>query len=204
MKYLAVDLGNVVCGVDFTAFISKLSKCINVSFSDVDYFLNRTQKLHDLGLTDLRSELQDHFKIHSESMVDELMVEWNNTISANPHMISILAELIHQDAVKVALLSNIGFEHAAVMESILTKDVYDHSIKFFSCQVGARKPTYLYYKTFLDMYPDFKGCLYLDDRPENIKAGDEFGFNTRNFVLSDLKSDTQVSAGINFLRKRFK
>lgn len=204
MKFLAIDLGNVVCNVSFDSFISKLSKTINVSVDDVNYFLNRTQRLHDMGLTVISDELRDHFKIKSSGIIDDLMVEWNKTVSTNTHMVSVLRELIHEDNVKVALLSNIGFEHAAVMPELLTKDVYGHSIKFFSCHVGARKPSHLYYKTFLDIYPEFKGCLYLDDRLENIETGANFGFNVRHFALDSFKSEIEISAGVNFLRKHFK
>jgi len=204
MKFLAIDIGNVICNVSFEAFINKLSKTINVSTDDVNYFLNRTQKLHDIGLTVISDELRDHFKIKSSALIDELMVEWNKTVSTNTYMVSVLRELIHEDNVKIALLSNIGLEHAAIMPELLTKDVHDPAVKFFSCHVGSRKPSHLYYKTFLDMYPEFKGCLYLDDRPENIATGANFGLNVRHFALDSFKSEIEISVGVNFLRKRFK
>lgn len=202
-KFLAVDLGNVICNVDFTAFIHKLSKTLNVSFDEVNYFLNRTQRLHDMGLTVISDELRDHFKIKSSVIIDELMVEWSKTVSRNSHMVHTLHKLT-QDNVKIALLSNIGFEHAAQVPELLTKDVFDKSIRFFSCYVGARKPTYLYYKTFLDMHPDFKGCLYLDDRIENIETGKYFGFNSKHFVLDSFKTDDDLKQGVQFLEDHFK
>lgn len=183
MKYLATDLGNVICEVDFNFFIRELSKTINVSIEDVNYFLNRTQKLHDLGLTVIADELRDHFKIRSPVVIENLMTEWNKTVKTNNQMVSFLTNLLRSGDVKIALLSNIGVEHAGLMRKVLTEEVFDNSIRFFSCEVGARKPNYLYYKLFLDMNPEFKGCVYLDDRIENVASGFKFGFNARHFVL---------------------
>ena len=42
MKYLAVDLGNVICNVNFDRFTRKLSKTLNLTSEDVNYFLHRT------------------------------------------------------------------------------------------------------------------------------------------------------------------
>lgn len=192
MKFLAVDLGGVIVNVNFIPFIEKLSKTLNISIEDINYFISRTQKLHDLGLTDLKSELHDHFNIKSSIIVDDLLNDWDKTISPNISMISFLKNLIINNNVKVALLSNIGIEHAAIMKDILTDDIYNNSVRYFSCVVGVRKPNHIYYKTFLDMYPEFNGCIYLDDKMENIKAGEYFGFNSQQFILEDFKSEEEL------------
>ena len=90
---------------------------------------------------------------------------------------------------QVALLSNVGLEHAIVMEKILDHH-HLHSNKFFSkcvkhlsCQVGARKPTKLYYQSFLQQHPEFEGAAYLDDLQENLDMGKEFGFRPYFFSL---------------------
>lgn len=192
MKYLAVDLGNVMCEVDFNPFLIKLSKLYNISTQDaLDLFLTKTQKPHDLGLINISDELRDYFKIKSDVILTDLMKEWDDAIKPNIYMNNIINNLIKNN-IKVALLSNIGAEHASIMKKVLSSDVYDNSIKFFSYQVGARKPTYLYYKTFLDMYPEFKGCVYLDDRPENIEAGWQFGFNAIEFSLEKILKNNEL------------
>lgn len=193
MRYIALDLGNVVVNVDFTVFLTQLSKTLNVSMEDVNYFLNRTQKLHDMGLTLMSDELADHFGIKSPAIINDLITAWDLTISSNMIMLDKLKSLIKNGDTKIALLSNIGIEHSASMRIILTPDIFDNCIRFFSCDVGARKPSYLYYKTFLDIHPDFKGCTYLDDRIENIEAGKVFGFNAIQFVLNDFKSENELS-----------
>ena len=76
-----------------------------------------------------------------------------------------------------------------MMENILSKELLDRCIKFFSCEVGARKPSYIYYKTFLDMYPEFKNCLYVDDNVDNIMTALKFGFKAKQFCLSEIKKN---------------
>jgi FMN phosphatase YigB (HAD superfamily) len=183
MKYLAVDLGDVICKVDFDNFKKQLSIAANISLDDAEYFLNRTQKSHDLGMTSISDELHDHFKIKSEPLVNGLVKEWNKTIAINSKMKHFLEEMITK-GVNVALLSNIGIDHSSVIRSVLGETIYDNSIRFFSCNIGVRKPTYLYYKTFIDMYSKFAGCLYIDDIQENIDTAKLFGLNAINFSLS--------------------
>jgi FMN phosphatase YigB (HAD superfamily) len=183
MKYIALDIGNVLCNVNFDLFNKKLSKILNISLDDAIYFLNRTQSLHDLGITHMSDELRDHFNIKSSEIIDSLVAEWNDTVSGDIETIDKLHNLIKANDIKIALLSNIGLEHSAIIKNILGETIYNNSIRFFSCDVGARKPSCLYYKTFLDMYPEFGGCLYVDDKIENLDAATKFGFNTRHFAL---------------------
>jgi FMN phosphatase YigB (HAD superfamily) len=199
--YLAVDLGNVILNVNFTQFMSHLSKTLNVSIEDVWYFLNRTQKLHDLGLTQISDELRDHFKIKSSVIVDDLVASWNETISACPTMVNWLKEIVKNK--NVAILSNIGTEHLVLVKNILTNEIFDNTVHFFSCEVGSRKPSLLYYKTFLDMYPDFKGCVYLDDRIENIESGNKFGLNSQHFVLDSYKTEQEIEEKLKEIEKLF-
>ena len=198
MRHIAVDLGDVVCKVDFTNFKKMLSVSLNIGLDDAEYFLNRCQKLHDLGLTSLNDELRDHFKIKSEPLINGLIKEWNKTISINKTMKEFLKELIAKGT-KVALLSNIGINHSTIIEETLGNTISNNSIKFFSCRVGVRKPSLLYYKTFLDLYPDFKGCLYIDDRQENLDTGKEFGFVSTHFQLSAM-NEAQLEEKLNYFR----
>jgi FMN phosphatase YigB (HAD superfamily) len=203
MKYLAIDIGNVICDVDFSQFNSALSKSLNISLEDVNYFISRTQKLHDLGLTNISDELRDHFHIKSQIIIDELLSEWNNIITANQIMLLTLTGLLRKGDVKISLLSNIGVEHMAGMERVLTKEIYEGTTHFFSCEVGARKPNHLYYKTFLDLHPEFSGCLYLDDKMENIEAGNKFGFNSRHFALDGFNSEADMINMLLEIQKQY-
>lgn len=184
MKHLALDIGNVICHVDFDKILNVLSKSLNISKVEALYFLNRTQKLHDLGLTNLSDELHDHFKIKSEVIIKDILDEWNRSIQIDNDVIREVEKLRNTYDLEIALVSNIGVEHA---EHFRKNCGLGNVIEFFSCEVGARKPNLLYYQSFLSMYPQFKECIYLDDLDANLAIGTKFGLKAIKFVLSDYK-----------------
>lgn len=184
MKHLALDIGNVICHVDFDKILNVLSKSLNIPKAEALYFLNRVQKLHDLGLTNLSDELHDHFKIKSEVIIKDILDEWNKAIQIDPDVIREIEKLRTTYNLEVALVSNIGIEHA---EHFRKNCSLDKTIQFFSCEVGARKPSLLYYQTFLSVYPQFKGCVYVDDLDANLETGNKFGLKSTKFCLSDYK-----------------
>lgn len=187
MKYIALDIGDVLVKTNFEGFLKKLSKTIDISLDDASYFMNRSQKLHDLGLTVMTDELKDHFKIKSSVIVEELVDWWNDCIQPASYVIEKLNKIHKEHDLKVALLSNIGLEHAAQIDYILNDDGFmDRAVKYFSCFVGARKPTSLYYQSFLQLHPEWKGCLYIDDLQENLDASKQFGFKTYKFSLKEI------------------
>jgi FMN phosphatase YigB (HAD superfamily) len=184
-KYACFDIGNVLCHINFNEFIGTISKTMNITKSDVNYFLGRSQKLHDLGLTDLKSELHDHFNIHSDVIVDDILSQWNMVVNPEKIMFQLLTQLVKND-VKIALLSNIGYEHSKLLNNIISSyEDLNGIIKHFSCFVGARKPSSIYYQSFLLQHPEFTGCLYVDDLVENLEASKAFGFQTYHFTLED-------------------
>lgn len=184
MKYLALDVGNVLVNVNFKSFIQDLSKQLNITLEEAEYFMNRTHSLHDVGLTKMADELRDHFKIKSPLIVEDLIESWNNVITPDFDMIKFFNNMRIMENVKIALLSNVGLEHAAQMGFILDyENFFNYSVKHLSCFVGARKPTKLYYQSFLMQHPEFEGCSYLDDLEENLKASELFGFRPYHFEL---------------------
>jgi len=195
MKHLALDIGNVICHVDFDKILNILSKSLNISKSEALYFLNRVQKLHDLGLTNLSDELHDHFKIKSEVIIKDVLDEWNRAIQIDNDVAREVERLQNTYDLEIALVSNIGIEHA---EHFRKNWGVSGTIQFFSCEVGARKPNLLYYQSFLSMYPQFKDCVYLDDLDANLAMGNQFGFKSIKFVLSDYKKapyDSMIVGG---------
>lgn len=192
MKYVAFDVGNVLVNVNFQPFINKLSSDLNISLEEATYFMNRSQKLHDLGLTVMHDELIDHLKIRSSVLRDELIEYWNNSITPADWMLEKLDRISSQYDLRVALVSNVGLEHAVRMKKILNYNgFFDKAVKHFSCEVGARKPTFLYYQSFLRMNPEWQGCPYIDDLQENLDTGAKFGFKPFRFSLQEI-------TGINY------
>lgn len=184
MKYIALDIGNVLYHCDFEQFLKTLSKQLGISLSDAQYFLNRTQKLHDLGYTVMADELRDHFHVKSEVVIEEILDSWNQSVKPNLSILTHLDDLQFNGLIKIALLSNIGLEHASNVDKCFEDhSIMDETIKHFSCFVGARKPSALFYQSFLMQYPEFKGCLYIDDVVENLQMGHKFGFDAQQFNL---------------------
>jgi len=193
MKYVALDIGNVLCHVDFNEFLRDLSSELNITLEDALYFLNRSQKLHDLGLTVMKDELHDHLKIRSPVIIEKLLHSWNKSITPNLQVLDMYNKMTREHGLKVALVSNIGIEHAKQAEDILSHGgFFEGAIKHFSCHVGARKPTNLYYQSFLMEYPEFHGCVYVDDVTENLEAGKRYGFQTYHFDLSKMDVDKEL------------
>lgn len=187
MKYVALDIGNVLCHVDFTKLLRELSSELNISLEEALYFLNRSQKHHDLGLTMMKDELYDHFKIRSPVIVERILYQWDRSIQPNFQALDMYNTLSEKHGLQVALLSNIGIEHAKQAEEILSHGgFFERAIKHFSCNVGARKPTNLYYQSFLLEYPEFHGCVYVDDVVENLEAGKRYGFKPYHFALDSM------------------
>lgn len=185
MRYLCLDVGNVLVHVDFSPFLRAVSSRLNITLEDAQYFMTRTCKLHDLGLTCMEDELKNHFQIKSQVILQELLGTWNTTISRNEHMFDKVVEWSTEKQVKIALLSNVGLEHVKVMEQLLSLDKHPEIVKYFSCRVGARKPSSLYYQSFLQLYPEWTGAVYVDDLQENLDASMQFGFRPYHFSLED-------------------
>lgn len=198
MKYAAFDIGNVLVNVDFPGFINKLSRTLNISVEDATYFLNRSHAMHDLGLTVMKDELIDHLHIKSSVLRDELIQDWHNCITPADWLLEKIDVLCDQHNIKVALLSNVGIEHAIRMRNVLGyHKFFREGIPHFSCEVGARKPTYLYYQSFLQLHPEFHGCPYFDDLKDNLEAGAKFGFKPFHFSL-------EAITGVNYNEEAFK
>jgi FMN phosphatase YigB (HAD superfamily) len=192
MTYLCLDIGNVLVKTDFKPFLRYLSKTLNITMEESQNFLNRTQKLHDLGFTRIADELHDHFKIRSPVIIEELMNLWNSSIDTADYIFDKLIEISKQRDLKIALLSNIGFDHVGRFEELMKygyQNFYRDTEKYFSCHVGARKPSLIYYQSFLQLHSEFQGCGYIDDLQDNLNASENFGFRTFRFALDELVGD---------------
>lgn len=194
MKYIALDIGNVLCHVAPVPFLNNLSETFDVTIPDAARFLKRFQQIHDLGYTTMEDELRDRFQVKSPIILKRLVKAWNDSVTPNVLILNKLNELRQKHNLQVALLSNIGVEHAEMMEEKLAHDgFFPGAIKHFSCFVGARKPSTIFYQSFLLQYPEFTGCLYVDDLQENLNASLPFKFKTFRFNLEETGYEAQIS-----------
>lgn len=200
MKYLALDVGNVLVNVNFKSFVDKISKQVNLPLEEAEYFMSRSHSLHDIGMTTMEHQLREHFSIKSPVIIKELLESWNDVIHPNNQVIDAVLDLVNTHDVKTAIVSNVGLEHSIRMAKILDYgNLFEKSVRHLSCHVGARKPTKLYYQSFLSQYPEFTNCVYVDDLIENLNVAESFGFRTFHFALSEMY-DYQIAAKLESLK----
>jgi FMN phosphatase YigB (HAD superfamily) len=189
MKFIAVDIGNVLCTVNAQPFLENLSETFNITIQEAQYFLKRFQRIHDLGHTTMEDELREKFNVKSKIIINKMVQSWNNSIMPYVPILNKFNELKSKYDLQVALLSNIGIEHAEMMEEKLKHNgFFSDAIKHFSCDVGIRKPSSIFYQSFILQYPKFKGCLYVDDLEDNLIAGAKFEFKPFKFDLDETLS----------------
>lgn len=193
MQRIIFDIGNVLVDVKLEKFI----ECVDILISHWTYqpkysaftFLEKLQPLQDVGITNLQKALLDYLPQNYD--YEELLEAWHSTVSINPKMLSFVRSSINSKGIIVALLSNIGEDHAKWWRAPRLPE-FQNSIEHFSCEVGARKPSKLYFQSFLQEYPEFKNALYLDDRPENLAVGAQFGLRPYHFELDKFNTLSEV------------
>jgi FMN phosphatase YigB (HAD superfamily) len=189
-KRVAFDIGNVLFHFDLNPlfdFLIEKNIFENTSLA-YEFMGGSFQHSQEIGLYNIK---QSFYKLNpklSINTLNQIHDRWMETFSPSLPMIDIVEELINKNY-KVALLSNIGPDHAqAVREKC---KIFADCIQHFSCEVGARKPTRLYYQSFFIQYGWPNNSLYFDDREDNILMGSEF----HNSILFDItKFDTDEDA----------
>lgn len=195
--HAAFDIGNVLCRFDTTEFLQEMNRSIH-TFGSYE-FLEYLQKFQDVGLLTVRQQLIHQFVL-SESDINRLISLWNETITPNDMMMNFIMNL-KDEGVKIAYLSNMGPEHIEYLRNTypeMFKDVVQH----ISCEVGARKPTKLFFQSFCLDHDEFSGCVYVDDIEENLKTGKQYGFKAYKFDLDQTlqQSTSQQKKTLDTLR----
>lgn len=180
--YVAFDIGNVLCHFDIIKFTKFLTDELLITEREAYFFLERLQKHQDIGVTSVASELEFHYKVHGEQL--QTIVDcWNSTVTPNHSMMNFL-ENLRSEGVKVALLSNMGPEHITHLRGTVP-EMFKDTIQHISCEVGARKPTKLFFQSFILDNSAFEGCVYIDDIEENLRAGKKYSFTVFGFNLEE-------------------
>lgn len=181
--HVAFDIGNVLAEVDLTKFTEQLKEHIPPE-ADPMFFLENLQASQDLGLTTIRQSLRHNHNIHEPELVEPLIEAWNASVKPNEMMLNFMDSL-RSEGVKIALLSNIGFEHAEYLKKTCPR-MFENVAEHLSFEVGARKPSKIYYQSFLMDHNEWTGAVYLDDRDENLKAGKKYSFKSFKFCLDQV------------------
>jgi FMN phosphatase YigB (HAD superfamily) len=180
-NYVCFDIGNVLFHINFDPLLKRLSDLYGITKEEGNAFLNGNQKHCDLGLIMVRDEFVEQFHEKDGKVLDELFKLWKESIVVS-YSSMLLLDRLREKGYKIALMSNIGHEHKVRVDN---DAVFSDCVKFLSCDVGARKPTLLYYKTFIEMYPQFKYAPYIDDIQENLDMGKRFGLKPIRFALDE-------------------
>lgn len=210
--HVAFDIGNVLAKVDLTKFTSKLEMVLkdhreshmrhfHESHEDEPmFFLNALQALQDLGITTVREALRHRYPFLSIAKLDFLIEAWLEVVQPSDMMLNFMDDLRSQ-GVKIALLSNIGPEHAGYLRKTCPR-MFDGVYEHLSFEVGARKPSKLYYQSFLMDHSEFIGAVYLDDRDENLRAGKKYSFKSFGFNLDEIDSMPQSKRRLELRKAR--
>lgn len=169
MKRVAFDIGNVLCHIDFESYLNFLvTYNIASSKTDAFEFMRSLQNQIDLGWFDFKQCFYRYDNKLDKHIIQKLYDEWLLLAQPSIPMIDFIDKLINRYGYEVALLSNIGLDHSCVLNEKCP--IFKKCIKHFSCDIGARKPSKLFYQSFIFQYNWSNDVLFFDDREENLKA----------------------------------
>lgn len=189
MKRVALDIGNVICQVYLDRFYNAMIQHKLVEqMKEAEAFVDGIQGPQDVGLYTVTQAIRRFYPSVTLAQLDYLHDAWMSTIEISKPAAKMIESLI-DEGFTVALLSNMGRDH---MNYITKQSFADDCIQWFSCKVGARKPTALYYQSFLLQY-DWKNVPFFDDRLENVEAAVDMGLNGKLFSILDFPSEESAA-----------
>lgn len=190
-KRVAFDIGNVLCHVDLDTFFDWLvTKNVVDSKERADEFICGIQHPQDLGLYNIRQGFYRFNPQLDKKTLQQLHNMWLDAVRPSEVMLGLVEELIEKHGYQVSLLSNIGFDHSGALRQQCP--VFRKCNQHFSCEVGARKPTKLFYQSFIIQYGWPQDVLFFDDRKENVEAA--AGYLTGvQFDIENYDSDEEAA-----------
>lgn len=187
MQYLALDIGNVICKLNFKGFSDMLLRLGHIKEpSEGILFLEGVQAPLDIGLYGVEEAVLKYFPSFSRNNLKDLHEAWLGTIEPCNLIGEFIESLLTDHNFEIALLSNIGSDHSRYLRKRMF--VYNRCIQHFSYEVGARKPAKLFFQSFLLDHSRFKDCLFLDDKIENIEMAKRCGLNGKVFSLENFNN----------------
>lgn len=200
MQHIAFDLGNVLVEVDMRPFF-KAVKDLGIHKKDIDRLINLYERSVLCGNIDLYDIFVD--ELGDESEAQHLIDAWCSGCRPNDRMSNFVCMLKHE-GFKIAYLSNISSQHLNYLSSKFPDFMSYAAVSHMSCEVGAAKPSKLFYQSFLMQNEDFSGCTYLDDKQENLKSSTNFKFDSINFNLKKLTSEkpSVLKVELNSIKER--
>jgi len=189
IKYIAFDLGGVLVEnkeSDLERELSSIlgidSKVLRLASSDfkpltttgemslLEFYEGILEKLH-LDTTTPQNLLETHLKIHESVLT-----------SRNERVVDIVKKL--KEKHHVISLSNVERE---IMESTRRNGLYDlFEENFISVEMGMKKPDFnIYRKMLLDLGVKPSEVVFIDDKQENVDAGNYLGIISLRYENPD-------------------
>jgi len=183
MKYFLFDIGNVL--VDFE-FVKQLEGIAAAAGREVEPPSERDLEMQDAvergGISDVEFVSYLNKSKGLSWGVEELIHIWRGTYTTNKNGRSLFADAV-QAGIPVYLLSNLAQHHTDALIGNWPGFFDDVAGRFFSYEMGARKPEPAIYRQTLDrLGVDGRQCFFIDDMAENIEAAREVGINAHQFI----------------------
>lgn len=190
MKYVLLDLGNVVLGVDFRRVFTSWSQSSGVP---EERFYERWQlddayASHEIGAITF-AEYADHLsrKFEASMSLDDWRTGWNDLWTAPFHdVISLLPDLAERH--RLFAFTNTNDTHAECWRALFDSELVHFEEIFVSSEIGVRKPhasAYLHVCGLMDADPT--DVLFVDDTHDNISGAKDAGVNAHH-----AKSEAEV------------
>ena len=186
-KKAAFDIGNVLCHVDLKTFFQYL---VDAGFAthvrEGEEFFSGIQCPMDLGLFTVAQGFYKFNPRLTKPQLKDLGKVWADVVIPSEPMMGVLDKALSQ-GYEVALLSNIGHDHGAVVRDKCK--IFSKCNQHFSYEVGARKPTKLFYQSFAMQYGWPNDVMFFDDRQDNVDSASLY-FKGIKFDIETYKDDT--------------
>ena len=183
MKYFLFDIGNVL--VDFE-FVKQLEAIAAATGREVESLTERDLEMQDAvergGITDAEFVAYLNEAKGLSWGVGELIHIWRGTYTTNKTGRSLFADAV-QAGVPVYLLSNLAQHHTDALIGNWPGFFDDVAGRFFSYEMGARKPEPgIFHQTLDHLGVGGEQCFFIDDMPENVAAAREAGIRAHQFI----------------------
>lgn len=192
-KTIIFDLGGVLAHLDWDKVCAPLARLSDQTYDAVMAEVQNGPivELSMLGhLTPGEFHLALCAKISADIPFDPFVDIWNGILSADDDMASLVDELVSEHT--LALASNTDAIHLAfARENFSVMGAFERS--FLSYEMGLLKPDPAYFHHVLyGLWASPENCVFIDDRPENVRSAKNLGINGLVFESIDkLKSDLE-------------
>ncbi len=183
MKYFLFDIGHVLVDFDYQVFLDAVTRDSGQPYG---FLQGRDLEMHDAVETGAISDAEwvDYL---NRSMglpwtLEDLTKLWATIFTSHEAGQALFLEAQEQ-GVPVYLLSNIAQHHVDAIEQNWPGIFEGVSGRFFSYQIGVRKPHPYIYRYALDkLEADGSQCFFIDDLPDNVEAARSFGINAHLYL----------------------